>query len=122
MSALILIVALLVLMWFLLIRPQRKRQMEQRQMLGKIELGDEIVTAGGLYGTVRAIDDDELRVEIAPGTTVRIARRAATASSSSESRRGRTTESCAGARSMTSSASASTATRSAASAWGSRES
>jgi preprotein translocase subunit YajC len=75
-SALLLIVAMLVLMWLLLIRPQRKRQMEQRSMLANVEIGDEIVTAGGLYGIVQSIDDDELAVEIAPGTTVRIARRA----------------------------------------------
>jgi preprotein translocase subunit YajC len=75
-SALFLIVAMVVLMWLLLIRPQRKRQMEQKAMLSNVEIGDEIVTTGGLYGIVRSIDDDELGVEIAPGTTVRIARRA----------------------------------------------
>jgi preprotein translocase subunit YajC len=75
-NALVVIVALFFLMWLLLIRPQRKRQLEQRQMLGQLEVGDEIVTAGGLYGIVRSIDEDELGLEIAPGTTVRIARRA----------------------------------------------
>ena len=76
MTALILIIAMLVLLWLLLIRPQRRRQMQQNQLLSDVAVGDEIVTAGGLYGTVRAIDDDELRLEIAPGTVVRIARRA----------------------------------------------
>jgi preprotein translocase subunit YajC len=76
MTALILIIALLVLMWLFLIRPQRRRQLQQRQLLTEVDVGDEIVTAGGLYGTVRAVDEDELRLEIAPGTVVRVARRA----------------------------------------------
>ena len=63
MTALILIIAMLVLMWLLLIRPQRRRQMQQRRLLADVDGGDEIVTAGGLYGTVRAVDDDELRLE-----------------------------------------------------------
>jgi preprotein translocase subunit YajC len=73
------IVALLVAMWLLLIRPQRRRQMQQQDMLGELEVGDEIVTAGGLYGTVEAIGDEEIRLEIAPGTTVRVAKRAVAA-------------------------------------------
>jgi preprotein translocase subunit YajC len=73
---LILIVGLLVAMWVLLIRPQRRRQMEQQDLLGNLEVGDEVVTAGGLYGHVEAIDEDEIRLEIAPGTVVRVAKRA----------------------------------------------
>jgi preprotein translocase subunit YajC len=73
---LILIVGLLVAMWVLLIRPQRRRQMEQQDILGNLEVGDEIVTAGGLYGHVEAIEDDEIHLEIAPGTVVRVAKRA----------------------------------------------
>ena len=45
-------------------------------MQDSIDVGDEIVTAGGLYGFVTAIGDDELEVEIAPGTIVRVATRA----------------------------------------------
>jgi preprotein translocase subunit YajC len=70
------ILVLLVLMWFLLIRPQRRRQVEQQQMMGALAVGKEIVTAGGLYGTVTAVEDDEIRVEIAPDVEVRIAKRA----------------------------------------------
>src|SRR5436190_19748603 len=72
----IFILVLLVLMWFLLIRPQRRRQLETRRMIGQLEVGKEIVTAGGLYGTVTAIEEGELRVEIADGVDVRIAKRA----------------------------------------------
>jgi len=77
LGQLIIIVAMFALLWVLLIRPQRKRQLEQRELHESIEVGDEILTAGGLYGHVRELgDDDDLVVEIAPGTNVRIARRA----------------------------------------------
>jgi preprotein translocase subunit YajC len=73
---LIVIVVLFALMWILFIRPQKRRQLVQRQMLEEVQPGAEILTAGGLYGTVRAVDGDELTLEIAPGTNVRLARRA----------------------------------------------
>lgn len=73
---LIIIVALLALMWLLLVRPQRRRQAEQAQMQEVVEPGDEILTAGGIHGTVREVEDDLLHVEIAPGTTIRLDRRA----------------------------------------------
>ena len=76
MTGLIIIVILFALFWLLLIRPQRRRQAEQNELIQSLEVGDEIVTAGGLYGHVRSVADEELLVEIAPGTTVRIARRA----------------------------------------------
>ena len=76
MPGYIFILVLLVLMWFLLIRPQRRRQMETQQMINSVQLGSEIVTAGGLYGTVTAMEDDEVRLEIADGIEVRVAKRA----------------------------------------------
>ena len=77
MGQLIIIVAMFVLLWLLLIRPQRRRQVEQRELIASVQVGDEILTAGGLYGHVRALgDEDDLVVEIAPGTEVRVARRA----------------------------------------------
>ena len=78
-SSLILIVVLFAVTWFLLIRPHRKRQMVQRDMLQKLAVGDEVVTAGGMFGYVQAIGDDEVTVEVAPGTNVRIAKRAVAA-------------------------------------------
>jgi preprotein translocase subunit YajC len=75
-NAFIVIAILFALFWLLLIRPQRRRQAAQDALTRSVELGDEIVTAGGLYGFVRELADDELLVEIAPGTNVRIARRA----------------------------------------------
>jgi preprotein translocase subunit YajC len=75
-SAYIFVLVLLALMWFLIIRPQRRRQQEAQRLLGEIGVGKEIVTAGGLYGTVTAVEGDEVRVEIAEGVEVRIAKRA----------------------------------------------
>jgi preprotein translocase subunit YajC len=72
----IFILVILVLMWFLLIRPQRRRQVQSQQLIDSLSVGKEIVTAGGLYGTIRALDDDEARVEIADGVEVRVAKRA----------------------------------------------
>ena len=76
MPGYIFVLVLLVLVWFLLIRPQRRRQVEAQRMIQQLEVGKEIVTAGGLYGTIRAVEDNELRVEIADGVEVRIAKRA----------------------------------------------
>jgi preprotein translocase subunit YajC len=70
------ILVLLALVWFMLIRPQRRRQQEVQRLLESIGVGKEIVTAGGLYGTVTAIEDDEVRLEIADGVEVRVAKRA----------------------------------------------
>jgi preprotein translocase subunit YajC len=76
MGGYIFILILLVGMWFLLIRPQRRRQMEAQRLLQSLEVGKEIVTAGGLYGTITALEEDEARVKIADGVEVRIAKRA----------------------------------------------
>jgi preprotein translocase subunit YajC len=75
-ASILVIVILFALFWLLLIRPQRRRQAQQDALIQNVEVGDEIVTAGGLFGHVKSIADDELLVEIAPGTDVRIARRA----------------------------------------------
>jgi preprotein translocase subunit YajC len=66
----------LVVLWLVVIRPQKKRQNQQRQMIDELHVGDEVLTAGGIYGTISQIDDDHVVVEIAPKTEVRVARRA----------------------------------------------
>jgi len=72
----IFIIAILVLMWFLLIRPQRRRQVESQRLVDPLSVGKEIVTAGGLYGTITELDEEDARVEIADGVQVRVAKRA----------------------------------------------
>jgi preprotein translocase subunit YajC len=76
LEAFIFILVLLALMWFLLIRPQRKRQNEAQRLVGSIAVGQEIVTAGGLYGIVTAVEEDEIRLRIADDVEVRVAKRA----------------------------------------------
>jgi preprotein translocase subunit YajC len=72
---LIIILAFFVL-WLVVVRPQRKRQTQAQQMLGDLRVGDEVLTAGGIYGTISQLDEDRVTVEIAPHTEVRVARRA----------------------------------------------
>lgn len=77
MGQLIVIAAMLMILWIFLIVPQRRRAQAQRELHDSLAVGDEILTAGGVYGHVRGTPEDEvLLVEIAPGTTVRLARRA----------------------------------------------
>ena len=63
-------------LWLIVIRPQRRKQKLQQSMQSDLAIGDEIVTAGGVYGPVTQIDDDDVRVEIAPNVEIRVARRA----------------------------------------------
>ena len=76
MGSYIFIIVILIGMWFLLIRPQRRRQQESQHLLDSLAVGQEIVTAGGLYGTITALEEDEARLEVADGVEVRIAKRA----------------------------------------------
>jgi preprotein translocase subunit YajC len=63
-------------LYFVIVRPQKKRQLQARQMLSEVTIGAEIVTAGGIYGRVTELHDGDVMVEIAPQLTVRLARRA----------------------------------------------
>jgi preprotein translocase subunit YajC len=72
MSALMLPVALLVVFYFALIRPQNKRAKEQREMMSKIAEGDEVSTAGGILGKVMAVGEQFVTLEIASGVNIKI--------------------------------------------------
>ena len=65
--------------WLLFVLPARRRRMSHSAMQESVEPGDEIITAGGLHGTVRALEDDLLKVEIAPGVVATLDRRAVAA-------------------------------------------
>jgi preprotein translocase subunit YajC len=67
------------LIWFLLIRPQRRRQVAHQELMSELAPTDEVVTAGGVLGTVRSIADDHVVLEVAPGTEIRVAKQAVTA-------------------------------------------
>ena len=78
MGQLIIIAAMFALLWLLLIRPQRQAAAKRERLVKDVDVGDEVLTGGGLYGDVRAVsdEDDQLVVEIAPGVEVRMDRRA----------------------------------------------
>lgn len=67
-------IALFVIFYFLLIRPQQKRQKEHKNMVAGLAKGDEVVTMGGVLGKVTAVDDNFLTVEITKGTEIRVQR------------------------------------------------
>ena len=58
--------------YFFIIRPQRKRDKQQKNMIDSIQRGDQIITIGGFYGTVREVRDDSFQIEIAEGVRVTI--------------------------------------------------
>jgi len=70
------LIALALLFWFFILRPQRRRSMQQAALWSGLEEGQEVVTAGGMYGRVRTLDEDSVQLEIAPETVVRVDRRA----------------------------------------------
>ena len=70
----IILIGLLGVMYLLLIRPQQQRVKKQRNLIASLEAGDEIVTAGGLIGTIRVIDDAEMLLEVGTGVEVRVLR------------------------------------------------
>lgn len=68
----LLVIALL--FFVLLIRPQMRRRRELLALQGSLKTGDEVMLTSGLYGTLVEVADDHVLVEIAPGTTVKVAR------------------------------------------------
>jgi preprotein translocase subunit YajC len=76
---LIILIVGFALMWLLIILPQRRRQAAHERLISELELGDEVITAGGMYGNVTTIGVDEVNLEVAPGVNVRISKRAVAA-------------------------------------------
>lgn len=75
-SQLLFLVAAAGIFYFLVIRPQQKRAKQQAAMLSAIEPGVEIVTIGGIFGTVVEVGEERLRIRVADGAELEIARRA----------------------------------------------
>ena len=61
---------LFVLLYFLMIRPQQKKQKEQRDMLSALAVGDEVLTAGGIVGKITKVTDNFITLEISEGTEI----------------------------------------------------
>jgi len=72
MSTLLFPIILIAIMYFLMIRPQMKRQKEHRAMLEKLAKGDEVITNGGIAGTVSNIGESFITVEVADGVQLRV--------------------------------------------------
>lgn len=70
------IILLIAVFYFFMIRPQRNRMRAHQDLVSNLGLGDEVETIGGIYGTIRAMDDESFMLEISPGTTVRVSRAA----------------------------------------------
>lgn len=63
---------ILVIFYFLLIRPQQQRMKQHQALIAGLKRGDTVVTSGGLIGKIRSVDDNEARVELAPNVEVRV--------------------------------------------------
>jgi preprotein translocase subunit YajC len=75
MQFLIIMVLMLGVMYVLMIRPQRQRQSQQNSMIDGASVGDDVLTTGGIYGTISEVEGDDIVVEIASGVTVHMTRR-----------------------------------------------
>jgi len=64
------LVLMFVVFYFLLIRPQQKKQKETREMLKNLKRGDRIMTGGGIYGRIESLTDDMVNVEVAPNVII----------------------------------------------------
>ena len=64
------------LMWLLLIRPQQRRMRQHQAVIASLSVGDEVITAGGIMGTVTRVDDDAMQLEVAPGVELKVLRAA----------------------------------------------
>lgn len=58
--------------YFLLIRPQRRRQKEHRDLVASLKRGDRVITAGGIYGTIEKIDEDSVIISLEEGAKLRV--------------------------------------------------
>lgn len=65
------IVGMVVIFWFLIIRPQMRQQKAHREKIASVKKGDQVITAGGLLGKVIKVDDDYAEIEIAPNVRVK---------------------------------------------------
>jgi preprotein translocase subunit YajC len=67
---------LAVAFFFLVVMPQRRRNQALNAFIASVQVGDEIITAGGIFGTIVAMDTDTVELEIAPGVVITVAKRA----------------------------------------------
>ena len=73
-QAILPLVFMFAIFYFLLIRPQQKKAKDHRALLDSLKKGDQVVTAGGIHGKVGAIDGDVVLLEVATGVTIKISK------------------------------------------------
>jgi len=73
-ASLLPIVAMIAILWFLLIRPQQKEQQKHKEMVQNLKKGDEVVTVGGMYGRIMALDPETVSLKISDDVKVDVER------------------------------------------------
>jgi preprotein translocase subunit YajC len=68
----LILVAIFAMFYFVMIRPQKKRQKEHQVMMEGLQRGDRVITAGGIYGTVESVSEDSVVIKVESGTTIRV--------------------------------------------------
>jgi preprotein translocase subunit YajC len=74
MAALVSLVLMLGLLWLLLVRPQQRQVRARQAVVRSLQVGDEVVTAGGIFGTIVGLTDTEVELEVTPTTVLRVMR------------------------------------------------
>lgn len=72
LSGMLMIVAMIVVFYFFMIRPQSKKQKEIKKAREALSVGDKVVTSGGIYGKIKEIKETTFSVEIAPGVSIKV--------------------------------------------------
>jgi preprotein translocase subunit YajC len=67
-------VVIIGLFYFVMVRPQQKRQKDHQQMMEELQRGDKVMTAGGIYGTIESISEDSVVLKVESGASLRVAR------------------------------------------------
>jgi preprotein translocase subunit YajC len=73
-TIIIFLVLIFAVFYFLMIRPQRKRQKQQRELMEGLQRGDKVITIGGIYGQIESLTEDSVVLKMESGTTIRVAR------------------------------------------------
>lgn len=76
MAGVLFFLFLILAMWVMVVLPQQRRQRAHRQLVSALDVGQDVITTAGVYGTIRALDGDIVGLEIAEGVEIRIARQA----------------------------------------------
>ena len=70
----IFLVVIFALFYFVMIRPQQRRQKDHQAMMQELQRGDKVMTAGGIYGTIDTVNEDNVVIKVESGSTLRVAR------------------------------------------------